>query len=202
MMTNTNNNEVNAESFVSKLHNLVPKFLQEVEDKLPFVANLEADHVCWRTETTESYQSLVSALKAYPESSLLIESLIGGRPIATFKLNEGISYKGRKVSILEIPSPKEGSPYKEGLEHVEFVIGESSDHSLHTPINNTAHETALEKIMSEHSDIEWNTKASSKKVNPDVSLKLSLSSFGTCSVKFHLLPLEKVIEYEISHGMT
>ncbi|CAJ1934426.1 unnamed protein product [Cylindrotheca closterium] len=193
---------VNAKDFVSKLMTLVPQFMEAVEEKLPFVTNLEADHVCWRTETTESYQGLVLALKEYRESDLLIESEIGGRPIATFEFKEGIRYKERYVKVLEIPSPKEGSPYKEGLEHVEFVIGESSDHGSYSPINDTIHKATLKKVMLDHPETNWNTKASSKEVNPDVSVKLDLSSFGTCSVKFHLLPLAKVIEYELAHGMT
>ncbi|KAL3938713.1 MAG: hypothetical protein SGBAC_006426 [Bacillariaceae sp.] len=191
-----------AKVFVAKLNILIPQFVQAIEEKLPFVTNLEADHVCWRTETAESYEGLVSALKEYPGSDLLIESLIGGRPIATFELKEGIPCKGRRLNVLEIPSPKMGSPYSEGLEHVEFVIGPSSDHSAYSPINDETHEIALKKVMSDHPDINWNTKASSKEVNPDVSLKVELSSFGTCSVKFHLLPLAKVIEYELAHGVT
>eukprot|EP00591_Stephanopyxis_turris_P017004 CAMPEP_0195533180 /NCGR_PEP_ID=MMETSP0794_2-20130614/39980_1 /TAXON_ID=515487 /ORGANISM="Stephanopyxis turris, Strain CCMP 815" /LENGTH=105 /DNA_ID=CAMNT_0040665627 /DNA_START=129 /DNA_END=443 /DNA_ORIENTATION=- len=87
------------------------------------------DHVCYRTETIEEYNELVDALKGPGTSSgkveLLIEGCIGGRSIATFRLlaQGGVMTKHGLVNVVEIPAPKEGSPYKSGLEHAEFVIG-------------------------------------------------------------------------------
>lgn len=186
-----------ATEFIVQLNNSVPAILEAIEANLPFVEKYQADHICWRTETRQEYDELISSLKDYAGATLLIESIIGGRLIATFELHNGIicCSDRRNVTVLEIPSPKEGSPYKRGLEHVEFVIGDSNDTS---PMNSTIHQTKLQTFMEEHPEIKWNTKAMNKEVNPDVSCKVKLEEFGMCSVKFHLMPLSKVIEYEIA----
>lgn len=187
--------------FIKQLQHEIPVFLEAVETELPFVKEYCADHVCWRTESKQEYDDLVSSLKNYSGATLLIESIIGGRPIATFKLNDGIRCCSdrRSVAVLEIPSPKVGSPYTRGLEHVEFVIG---DKDTTTPINDTMHQSKLEIFMGKHSEIKWNVKAKDKTINPDVSMKLDLPMFGRCSVKFHLMPLEKVVEYEINNRLS
>ena len=192
-----------ASEFIQKIKLETAQFLEAVEAELPFVEQYYADHVCWRTETVEEYVDLISTLKSCSMATLLIESNIGGRPIATFKLHDGIlCCSGRRnVNVIEIPSPKEGSPYARGLEHVEYVIGKEGD--IISPINDANHQVKLQKFMEEHPEItSWNKKAMMKDINPDVSMALNLPHFGKCSVKFHLVPLEKVIEYEVSHGMT
>ena len=184
--------------FIARLEERVPPFLEAVENKLPIVQQYHADHVCWRTETMPEYEELVQALQAFSGARLLIESIVGGHLIATFKLQRGIPCQRRNITILEIPSPKEGSPYATGLEHVEFVIG-MEDEKITTPINNDTHQSTLDAFMESHKDLPWNTKAKQKRINPDVSFKLEVEDFGICLVKFHLLALEKVIEYEIAH---
>ncbi|MFN9959326.1 MAG: VOC family protein, partial [bacterium] len=52
---------------------------------------------------------------------LLAESPIGGRPIATFRLHEPLTYGARTIPLVELPAPKPGSPYTEGWEHLEMV---------------------------------------------------------------------------------
>jgi predicted metalloenzyme YecM len=144
---------------------------------------------------------LIASLKNYSGASLLIESIIGGRPIATFKLHNGIMCcsNRRNVTVLEIPSPKQGSPYQRGLEHVEFVIGDGRKGI--SPINDTYHQSTLQSFIDDHDDIKsWNVKAMNKEINPDVSFRVDLG-FRKCSVKFHLLSLECVVRYEIAHGM-
>jgi len=191
-----------ANEFINQLKTLIPAFLEAVEEKLPFVRRFEADHVCWRTETKLEYNDLTASLHRYSGATLLIESTIGGRPIATFKLHEGIACcsNRRIITVIEIPSPKDGSVYSTGLEHVEFALGTKGDNI--SPVNNTNHQSKLQGFMEEHPQIQnWNVKALRKDVNPDVSVKIDLPEFGTCSVKFHLMPLEKVIEYELSNGM-
>eukprot|EP00980_Cylindrotheca_fusiformis_P006370 scaffold1356_cov123-Cylindrotheca_fusiformis.AAC.51 len=163
--------------FVAKLEEQVPSFLEAVEAKLPFVKTYYADHVCWRTETMEDYQELVAHLRENAE--LLIESEIGGRPIATFQLNRGIPCRGGRqhVNVVEIPAPKVGSPYREGLEHVEFVIGQTqvpneTTRGTASPVNDATHQSMLQKMMEDHPQLNWNEKAKKKHVNPDVSVKV------------------------------
>jgi predicted metalloenzyme YecM len=61
------------------------------------------------------------------------------------------------------------------LEHVEFVIDQD-----------------FESFMRRYPDLQFDLKAITKESNPDISLKL-----GEYSVKFHNLPLDKVIEEEL-----
>lgn len=130
----------------------------------------QIDHVCYRVETFERYEELRDKLKEIGE--VLTEAPVGGRPISTFKLHEPIRYKGQEIYLLELPSPKEGSFYKEGFEHIEIVISEN-----------------FEDFINKHDDLIFDTKAMSKPVNPDISLR-----FGEYSVKFHHEPLDIVIE--------
>lgn len=138
------------------------------------VADYELDHICYRVETQERYEELRDVL--YSCGEMLIESEINGRMISTFKLDEPIEYQGREIYCVELPSPKRGSPYPEGYEHVEFVIDREFD-----------------EFMNLYPEVEFETKALCKKSNPDVSAKYN----GFC-VKFHQNSLEKVIEFEKS----
>ena len=186
--------------FLTTLSEQVPTFLDCIQSRLfqddMDVSSYEADHVCWRTETVEEYTELVLALKsATDDCTLLIESEIGGRMIATFMLKNGIQAGDRTIDVVEIPAPKDGSPYSVGLEHVEFVIS-SKDNQPTSPMNDAVHQSTLDAFMNQHPSFQWNTKAMDKDVNPDVSLKVELDEFGVCGVKFHLMPLAKVIQYE------
>ena len=78
------------------------------------------DHLCYRVETTDRYTSMRDALGAV--ATLLDVSIVGGRNIATFEFNEYIQTNGWTIPYLELPEPKEGSPYPEGLEHAELVV--------------------------------------------------------------------------------
>jgi predicted metalloenzyme YecM len=221
--TTTTDDATPADKFLNTLRVQVPKFLPLVTSQLLDtygidVTPLVADHVCWRTETMEEYADLVGSLKKENHrknhAKLLIESEIGGRPIATFRLLEEIkcNQDHHTVDIIEIPAPKAGSPYRSGLEHVEFVIGALNNNDNNDnknavvvttcPLNDSKHQAALDAFMARHSSIQWNTKAKTKANNPDISLKLEElgESFGTCTVKFHLMPLDRVIEWETNQA--
>ena len=111
------------------------------------VTGLESDHVCYRVESVEKYTQLKDDFIAQGHE-LLVEGMIGGRPISTLKLKEPIRVQINSkvllskssneddnndennatkiefvVSCVELPQPKPGRPYDEMLEHVEFVIG-------------------------------------------------------------------------------
>lgn len=135
------------------------------------VATYQLDHICYRVETVERYLQLKEKLSQLGE--LLVESEIGGRPIASFKLIEPILYKERKIDCVELPSPKKGSFYQEGFEHVEFVIDES-----------------FEIFMDQYAHLDFITKDLKKSVNPGITLKET-----DFSIKFHHHTLEYVIRY-------
>ena len=195
-----------AANFLSYLHEHVPSFVSSIITKLESqhdidVTTFQADHVCYRTDSIEQYTGLVQALQSSDDDvTLLVESEIGGRLIATFKLTVPIEIINsedssiRRIDVIEVPSPKDGSLYVAGLEHVEFVIGDGSHRSA---LNDGVHQTALNAWIERFPSVSWNTKAIDKACNPDVSTKLELNDYGKVSVKFHLLPLEDVIKFEV-----
>ena len=187
-------------SFLDGLRAQVPAFVSAVTESLCAqgidVSDCTPDHVCWRTETLDEYTTLVEALRASEtKCTMLIESEIGGRLISTFRLTEGISVLNGKhsITVVEIPAPKEERPYSTGLDHVEFVIPSTANIS---PMNDTTHKQHLQHWMDQYSaSLNWNTKAISKLINPDISLLID--SVGC--VKFHLVSLDSVIEFEKRH---
>jgi hypothetical protein len=121
---NNNKNKVIAQQFVSDLRKQVPLFVSSIITNLNNqhgmdVTNYQADHVCYRTETVYEYNRLVKALLADTNNiHLLVESEIGGRSIATFKLTVPIEIinpcvtagdigSTRLIDVIEIPSPVE-----------------------------------------------------------------------------------------------
>lgn len=128
------------------------------------------DHICYRVATLLEYEDM--RVKIAKIATLLTEKEIGGRPISTYKLTDPLTYWDRIVDIIEIPSPKEGSPYPTGWEHAEFVIDEPFD-----------------TFLARYPHLEWDTRALVKPINADVSRK-----YDGMSVKFHLQSLEYVVK--------
>ena len=153
------------------LDHFLDRLLRQLEAIDVDVSAFELDHICYRVETMERYKELKTELQK--RATLLTESQIGGRPIASFKLYQPIHYLGRKIAVIELPAPKPGSYYPEGWEHVEFVLG-------YHPAT----------FLEQYPRLRFKTKALAKKVNPDVSLQ-----FDGFAVKFHEHSLEYVIQY-------
>ncbi len=136
------------------------------------VFNYELDHICYRVDSIERYKKYQNELSQLGE--LLTEAEINGRKISTYKLIKPVCFDERKIYLVELPSPKEGSPHPEGLEHVEFVIPDK-----------------FEVFMKKYPDIKFDLNGINKTVNPDISIK-----YDGFSVKFHNKPLEYVIMCE------
>ncbi len=140
------------------------------------VHHMHLDHLCYRVSTAERYTQLRNALCA--DGELLAETMIGGRPIATFRLHAPIVHDGRSIHLVELPAPKPGSPYAEGWEHAEFVVNED-----------------LPSFTQRYQQVNWDLSDLDKPVNADVRLRL-----GDMSVKFHRLALDEVIRREQAEG--
>ncbi|EKX36054.1 hypothetical protein GUITHDRAFT_79169 [Guillardia theta CCMP2712] len=163
----------------------VGAMLDEVVGKLKELGidleELAPDHVCYRCSSTVEYQDVCAMLSQ--QGVLLIESMIGGRPISTFQLHGALEYDGWRIGCIEVPCPKEGRAYKSGWEHVEFVVCKEGEHKGNEQL-------LLWKEKYPH--VPWDLRALGKEVNPDISLQVSEQH----SCKFHQCPLDRVIEKE------
>lgn len=136
------------------------------------VEKYELDHICYRVGSEEEYSRKKKALAPYGE--LLIESMVNGRMISTFKLHDPIEFRKRKIFLLELPAPKPNHSYKSGLEHVEFVTKDP-----------------LQKIIDRYPQYSFEAFGIHKKINADITLKL-----GEYCIRFHNQSLEDVIKLE------
>ena len=132
----------------------------------------EIDHVCYRTKSIEHYNETKSVFAS--QGKLLIESLVGGRPIATYKLSKPIIVSNFIIDLVEVPAPKPGREIDEGYEHLEVVI-----------------DCDFSDLMKRHPEINWNTRALNKELNPELE-----ANFSDFNVKFHHHSLEQIINIE------
>jgi uncharacterized protein len=130
------------------------------------------DHICYRVETNERYDLVKGEMAR--RAFLLDESEVSGRLISTFAFDSPLEASGWRIPYLELPQPKEGSPYREGLEHAEFVvIG------------------GLDRFRQNHPALPFDNKAMDKPINPELGLK-----HDGISVKFHEVQLGAVCRIE------
>ena len=157
-------------------------FLDELNKELNLLSinmlGLNLDHLCYRVATETRYSEMKLFLTGVGD--LLVESEVGGRPIATFKFNTPIIYKNLRIPLIELPAPKNNSKYSEGFEHVEAVISQS-----------------FAEFMRQHSQLQFDLSAANKKINPEIRIKLP----NNISIKFHHQSLEDVITFEKMMGI-
>lgn len=159
-----------------------PTFLDDilakvVEDGFDLTDFVQIDHMCYRTVSAENYAQKKSELEAV--AKLLGETMINGRPISTFRLNEPVLHDPWRIDSIELPAPKAGAEHVEGLEHVEFVLYDD-----------------IPTFLKKYEDKPFEMRAADRGINPEIGLQL-----GEYSVKFHLLNLPTVVYLERKLGM-
>lgn len=130
------------------------------------------DHICYRVETNRRYCELRRQIGR--TAKLLGESMVSGRMIAVFDFFEPLEVSGWKIPTLELPAPKQGSPYPEGLEHAEFV-----------PVG------SLDWFQDKYEYLPFTHNGMNKDINPELGLK-----HAGISVKFHEQQLGAVVRIE------
>jgi predicted metalloenzyme YecM len=142
------------------------------------------DHLCFRVEHVDDYRfacNLIASGTAHDlRGTLLAESMVNGRPISAFKLHESLIVDDQVVSVIEIPSPKQGRHYATGFEHIEVVTAMS-----------------FAELRQRFQHLTFEGPASDNSFNPELVWR---ASRGT--VKFHHQTLEHVIELERSQAQS
>ncbi len=150
----------------------------------------EIDHACYRCETKAQYKNVCMTIVSNNIGSVLIESMIGGRPITIIQFQHPIVYKEWSIPCLEITCPKPGRSHKHGFEHIEVVIDPENQHGF------TNSQSFLNDFASRYPSVQFDTKA----INKDVNADLSVTTPAGNSVKFHARPIYEVCAYELSSG--
>ncbi len=150
------------------LHGLLAALREREVD----VEGLRLDHVCYRVATCRRYRELCAELGT--EATLLGEHAVGGRPIAVWLMHRPWTVGSLSIDVLELPAPKAGSPYPEGFEHAEFVVGQD-----------------LAAFVARHPNAGWDLSGLMKQANADIRLRL-----GNGCAKFHRQALRDVIAME------
>jgi predicted metalloenzyme YecM len=152
--------------------------------------HMEIDHICYRCASLAEYVDLKARLAEEAGCSLLIESMIGNRPISILEFPDPIQHAKWSVRCLELASPKPGRQHRRGLEHAEVVIGSEPAHMLSS-------KALLESFMAAHDQVQFDTGGIEKAINADVSVSVP----GGLTVKFHACPIYEVVEYEKKNGL-
>ncbi len=132
----------------------------------------QLDHLAYRVETFDRYQEMKETLANI--ALKLDETMVAGRPIAVFELYEYIQAGNWTIPYIELPAPKDGSPYEDGLEHAEFVVVGS-----------------LDQFQKRHQELPFITKALDRTLNPELGLKTDRAA-----IKFHEQPIGAVVRIE------
>lgn len=136
----------------------------------------ELDHIAYRVETLERYEELKTRLQQF--GKIISENVVDGWPIIILQFTRPLSYETWNIRHLELPAPKEGSPYPEGLEHIEFVL--NGNH---------------QEFIAFHPDQQFDTTGLARRINPEISL-----AFDGYSVKFHLRLIDEVVRIQKETG--
>ncbi len=96
------------------------KILSLASEMALILTDYEIDHMAVRVnhcKTAKSYLDLF-----VKKGRIVSDNLINGRVIYLVELEQPITFLGQKVSIVELPYPKDKIYPREGWEHIEIVI--------------------------------------------------------------------------------
>ena len=132
------------------------------------------DHVCYRAASNQEYLDVRQRLNAFAQ--VLVEGMIGGRPIITFKLHHALPSAFGPIPCLELAAPKAGKSHTPGLEHGEIVV------------------PSLTQLLSDYPWVPFN-RSGLTGAAPELTLAI-----GAYQVKFHCHSLAETIALEITQG--
>lgn len=145
------------------------------KNKIQIEKHWDIDHLCYRVGSMERYNELKTYFSAF--STLLTESDVNGRPIATYKLHKAILFEDWIINVVELPAPKPSKTVPEGFEHVEVVC-----------------DISFAEIEHKYQHLTFDRGGLQKSFNQEFEICL-----GSRNIKFHHTSLESVVRLEKNH---
>ena len=163
----------NAQIFFDQLAAFASSLLNDLLAKFDGDDFTLIDHACYRVADLNAYE--LFKIKFSTIGTLLSETQVNGRPIATYKFHRAIPISAQfAIDVVELPAPRADAEYQEGFEHIEAVTKGS-----------------LELFMAKYPEISFKKHNLGAKINRDISIVL-----GHGLVKFHEQSLEEIIAQE------
>jgi hypothetical protein len=107
----------------AELKEMYPKAIEFIQSSEIPISILTGSHVCYRTDTREKFDSIVSSLQADTNMSYLSQVSSIGRRISWFKFKDTCIELGRdRFSYLQLIEPKEFNRYREGFTHFAYNL--------------------------------------------------------------------------------
>jgi len=133
--------------------------------------NWRPDHICYRTSSTSNYQDTKNIFANM--GALLGETLVNGRPIATYRLYSPFQYQNHEIWLVEVPHPKREGTI-ESFEHMEIIC-----------------DCPFETVERMYPQAKWDKGGIHKPYNPELEIVL-----GERNLKFHHQSLSSVMRLE------
>lgn len=150
------------------------------------------DHLAVRMNNVETAQQWRDFLLA--DHSLLKEGDVNGRPISLIKLVEPLIFCGQKVSIIELPFPKDKIYPEEGWEHIEVVIPFIADESVEQWIKRIELQFELPKKTQICYKISQPKVLGERLPNPSIAITLKdATNRNNCCLKVHPYDINTII---------
>lgn len=134
----------------------------------------QCDTVCYRVETDQRYKEVRQELGNIAVQ--LGESMVDGRLISVFCLNDPLMTNRWTTRYVEVPQPD--NEYKEGIQHLQFVVG-----------------GGLKAFHKKYEHLPFDVSGLANKLNPLLELKGNVGR-ELVTVKFHGKHMGEVIELE------
>lgn len=164
---------MNHAEFNTRAQEFLSKLFQELElARVALLPHWDIDHICYRTASVDEYQRLKFEFTQFAE--LLVETPVGGRSIATFRLHQPLRFAGQRIDLVELPAPKKTKPTLTGFEHIEVVC-----------------DVPFDELIKRYAHCRFDKKGLDKDFNQELELCL-----GERNLKFHHASLNSVIALE------
>lgn len=180
--------------------------LAQFEKKIQQLATLsnidlslyEIDHIAVRVNQNDTAQQWHRGLLAY--GKILKESIVNGRPIALFSLNQPLTFLSQQVEIVELPFPKDKHYPQEGWEHIEIVFPMQKNESVEAWCKRTLEHFKLSENEQIVLKISQPEVIGEQLPNPTIAItSKNVTSCNFCCLKIHPYAINKVIISE-SHS--
>lgn len=91
--------------------------LNAFAEKHQLVGRAQADHICYKCDSRESYERIRALFET--ESEYIYQSIISKRRIACIRFNKGIETSLGTITLLELSDQKPDGSQQEGFDHIE-----------------------------------------------------------------------------------